>query len=355
MRQIFIIYFLTIITTFYSCKTTNEINQIDFPINKNVKLTEHSTSALIGMPGDVLLHNNFIIILDLQTNNFFHLFLKKDFTYKGSFIRRGAGPNEENFIFPYIKKYSDDEFYYQCQDGLKIAKIEYDSTSLNINSHIKIDLPIEALLDIDFWIMNQIIFTSTKQTPFPKDYSVINIKTQEVSQWGQATPLYSKKNNILINSTISQKLSTINFKENRIASVFNILPLIRIYSIEDEKLIHETYSANPEKNINIIKSNNNEINTNNLTNYYHRIKSTNNYIYALYGGFPVSSYFKDDDIPHNFDFSNEIHIWKWDGTPIMKLKLDRHIFAFDVTEDNKSIIATSVVDVEKLFEIKIPW
>jgi hypothetical protein len=80
-----------------------------------------------------------------------------------------------------------------------------------------------------------------------------------------------------------------------------------------------------------------------------------NYIYALYGGFSVADYFKEGETPHVFDWSGEIHIWKWDGTPVMKLILDRPVFAFDVTPDNKKIIATSVVDVDKLFEAEIPW
>jgi len=39
----------------------------------------------------------------------------------------------------------------------------------------------------------------------------------------------------------------------------------------------------------------------------------------------------------------------------MKLILDRPVIGFDITPDNKKIIATSVVDTDKLFEAKIPW
>jgi hypothetical protein len=92
-----------------------------------------------------------------------------------------------------------------------------------------------------------------------------------------------------------------------------------------------------------------------LINYYHRIKSTDEYIYALYGGFSVNDHFKEGEEPYVFDWSKEIHIWKWDGTPVMKLILDRPVFAFDVTPDNKKIIATSLVNVDKLFEAVIPW
>jgi hypothetical protein len=60
-------------------------------------------------------------------------------------------------------------------------------------------------------------------------------------------------------------------------------------------------------------------------------------------------------LPGVVDFSDEIHIWKWDGTPVMKLKLNRAVFSFDVTPDNKKIIASSIVDVNILFAAEIPW
>jgi len=55
------------------------------------------------------------------------------------------------------------------------------------------------------------------------------------------------------------------------------------------------------------------------------------------------------------DVANEIHVWDWEGNPILKLILDRSIFSFDVTPDNKQLIALSIEDVDKLFLGWIPW
>jgi len=150
---------------------------------------------------------------------------------------------------------------------------------------------------------------------------------------------------------INTKLTTVNAKKNLIASVYDLLPILRIYSLTDGKLIIEQQMSDASNNLGLILTDQSM----KLTNYYHRIKSTDDYIYALYGGYPINDFFAEGRSTFSFDWSREVHIWKWDGTPVMKLILDRPVISFDVTPDNKKIIATSVVDTDKLFEAVIPW
>ncbi len=355
MDKLFLFFSFLFLIAINSCSTSPVTGHADFATEKSMPFKEHNISALMGMPMDMLILSDLIVVLDSQTDNFFHVFSIEDFNYRGSFISKGHGPGEEIFIHPYFKAYSDNEFYYQAAEKLKIALVNKDDDSINIIVEDEYILPTSSLSDIDFFIIDELIFSSNSPRASLKDYFVINNETDEVSEWGEPAPLSNAKINPLLLQTVNQKLSTVNKQNNCIASVYNVLPLLRIYSLESEKLICELQSSTASDNLIVLRTTEVKKEVGDLINYYHRIKSTDEYIYALYGGFSVSSYFQENETPHLFDFSNEIHIWKWDGTPIMKLKLERSVFAFDVSPDNKKIIATSVVDVDKFFEADIPW
>ena len=344
-----------IVLFFNSCNKQPEKNYADFSSVKNIHFNEHTISAILGMSMDMVVMDDLIIILDAQTDNFFHVFSKDDFNYLGNAVKQGNGPNEETIIHPYFKNCGKDKILYQCDDALKIAEVNSSNNRFDFDTHKKYDLPTSMQDDADFFLINNNIFSSTSQLPASKDYFVLNTETNDISEWGESIPLTNKNINPNFIPMINQKLSTVNSKDNLIASVFNMLPILRIYSLEDESLITQLQMTDATNNQQIFLNDEKSNKSKELINYYHRIKSTNDYIYALYGGFSVSDHFKEGETPHVFDFSREIHIWKWDGTPVMKLKLDRPVFSFDVTRDNKRIIATSVVDVDKLFETEIPW
>lgn len=355
MKPLTVFFFVLIVMVLNSCNRPPATNYADFITEKNIQLDEHNISALLGQPHDMMVVNDLIIVLDPKTDRFFHVFLKDNYNYIGSFIRKGKGPGEETHISPFFKVHTNDKFYYKSADDLKMAKIKMDNDSLDIIIHDRYNLPKSSLTDVDFFLVDEFIFSSAGLRAASKDYFVLNNETGELSEWGESIPLSDKKVNPDLIPMINQKLTTINSNDNLIASVFNILPILRIYSLENEKLITELQMSDASNNREIILADQVQNRSKELINYYHRIKSTDDYIYALYGGFSVAGYFKEGETPHVFDWSGEIHIWKWDGTPVMKLKLDRPVFSFDITPDNKKIIATSVVDVDKLFEAEIPW
>ncbi|TCO04435.1 BF3164 family lipoprotein [Natronoflexus pectinivorans] len=350
-----LIYLIFNTLIFHACSRHEEMSHTDFPIEKNILFEEHKISALLGTPMDMVIMNDYVIVLDGTTDMFFHIFSKDNFNYSGSIIRKGGGPNEEYVIFPYFKKIGKNMILYQSADNLKIIEINRSNDFLDIAPNKRYHLPTSSLSDVDFFLINDQIFSSSSQRISSKDYSVINKETGDSFEWGGSVPLLNERVDPQFIPMINQKLTTVNIEKNLIASVYNMLPLLRIYSLDNEIPLIELKMADATINRQIFLKDLDLGGSKQPINYYHRIKSTDEYIYALYGGFSVSEYFKEGEMPHVFDFSKEIHIWEWDGTPVMKLKLDRPVFSFDVTHDNKKIIATSVVDVEKLFVTEIPW
>jgi hypothetical protein len=347
--------FLILIVLVLNACNNKSVPYSDFVSVKNVQFEEHDVSILLGMPMDMLVMNDLVIILDDQTVRFFHVFSKDSFNHLGSFIGKGRGPGEEVAISPYFKIQAKDEILYQSDFDLKVAKIIMTDNSLDMVIHDKYDLPAALRDGSDFFLVNNNIFSSNFIGKASKDYSVFDLKTGKQTEWGGPRPFSEYKASLAQTVTINQKLTTINLKENLIASVFNKLPILRIYSLENEKLIIEQQMSDATHNLEVLLTGQGQPGSGGVISYYHHIKSTDDYIYALYGGFSVMDHFKEGEEPYHFDWSREIHIWKWDGTPVMKLVLDRPVSSFDVTPDNKKIIATSVVNTDKLFEAVIPW
>ncbi len=357
MRNLFIIILFLIILFLNGCNRLTKKDYAEFQSVKTIHLNEHSIPSILGMPADMVVQNDLVIVLDQQADRFFYIFSKERFNFLGNAVRRGRGPKEEIFIAPYFRNYENDKILYQSNDAVKIANIELSSDGLDIVVVDQYDLPELSLMDTDFFKINDYLFSSMSTSPRPasKDYFVICTQTGETFEWGELIPLTEKNVNSNLLPMVKQKLTTVNLEDKLIASVFHMLPILRIYCFETEKLLTELQMTDASENEKILLKDPNLKRGDELINYYYRIKSTSDFIYALYAGISVSEYYKEGEMPQYTDFSDEIHIWKWDGTPVMKLELDRPVFSFDVTHDNKRIVASSVDDVDKLFEAEIPW
>lgn len=356
MRNVSIINVFLIILFFNGCSRFKEKDYTEFQSVKTIHLNEYKVPDILGMPADMVVQNDLVIVLDLKADWLFHVFSKESFDLLGNVIRRGRGPREEIFLAPYFRTYGNDRILFQTNYAVKIAKIELSNEGLDLVVVDHYDLPESSRIDTDFFKINDYLFSSTSLRPASQDYFGLCTQTGESFEWGELIPLTEKKNvDLDLLPMIKEKLTTVNLKDKLIASVFHRLPILRIYNFESESLISELQMADASKNENILLKDPNLKRGNELISYYYRIKSTSDFIYALYAGVSVSEYYKEGEMPQYVDFSDEIHIWKWDGTPVMKLKLDRPVFSFDVTNDNKRIVASSIVDVDKLFLAEIPW
>jgi hypothetical protein len=265
--------FAFIVLFFNGCNRQTEMNYAEFLSVKNIHFDEYNISVILGMPVDMVVLNDLVIILDAQTDRFFHVFSADRFNYLGNAIRRGRGPNEETEIYPYFRKYGNDKILYQSEDAVKIANIKLWNENLDIVVFDQFDLP-ESLLDgADYFKIKDYIFASFSQRPTSQDYTVLCTQTGELFEWGELIPLTGKNVKPDLIPSINQKLTTINSNDNLIASVFNILPILRIYSLENEKLIHELQMSDASNNREIIFAGQ-LLNSKEVINYYHRIKST---------------------------------------------------------------------------------
>jgi hypothetical protein len=245
------ILFVLISLVINACKSPS-VQYSEFLTAKSIQFEEHDVSVLLGMPMDMLLMNDLLIVLDHQTDRFFHVFSKDNFDHVGSFIRKGRGPGEEVYINPFFKIHADDEIIYQSESDLKVVRITLSDNSIDMVIHKKYDLPVAMREGVDFFLVNDIIFNSNYLDTASRDFSVYDMETGQVSEWGEPYYFSDKSIQQSMLPFHNAKLTTVNLKENLIASVFNQFPLLRIYSLETEQLITQLQMSDASHNVEVM-------------------------------------------------------------------------------------------------------
>lgn len=335
------------ITTLAACrKASKQIAMQDFPVKKELVHEQINTPPILFQPVGLILLEDAVITLDLNADSLFQVFKRPSLDYLADFIRRGNGPNEETFIDPFIQPLLGNRFMYRNLTGIKIAEYKPENDTIEITD--KINLPSE-LSDLfhTFKLKNSIIGTRSDM-PTNKEFVAYDITTQEINDFGEEPPYveyeFADKHKI----QLFAKIVTVKPDETKFACVYDKFPILRIYSATG-KLEHESQIQNSQDfPVALVKDNPLGSEIGNIMQNYRMIKSTNQFIYALYIGKTSKEL-----SPGLNDFSNIIHVWDWNGQPIAQLILDNDIFSFDVSEDDKYIIACSLELLDGLYKYKI--
>lgn len=337
-----------------SCKSSTIVEFIEFPVSKNLNFEEIDITNIlaipgdvkIAMPGEITIHNDMIIVWDQETDWFFKIFTFEDFEYLGSLVRKGRGPDEEIDLAPFIRPHMDN-ILYQGTGNIKIARVNNYHNELALEVVQVYELPAEMFDDYDIFMLNGKLYSSNGFRHIERDFQGFCIETGKLFEWGEKLPLsnsqISKLNQLRIPLT---KYTTVIPDSKLIATVYDVLPVIRIYEAENGHLVSEWHKTDRSSNLQILLDNSADHIQDGLVRYYSRIKSTNDYIYALYSGKPVG------DLPKN----NVIHVLDWEGNTVMRFNLNiSSITSFDISPDNRHIVAISILDTNKIFRAEIPW
>lgn len=344
-------YFITIpiLLVFFSCQNPNKYEMIiDFPATTDLSCETITIPAQLFTPAGLILLDSAIITLDLKADTIFQLFKYPSFEHLTSFMKRGSGPNEEIFIDPFIQQISDNKFIYKNLNSVKI--VEYNIHKQNLEVIEEIKLPAE-LMDF-FHIINlgDRIIGVRSDVATNKELTSYDTLTNSIMNFGANYPKVINENRLTDRDKIQlfAKAMTAKPDGKMFACVYDKFPILRIFS-ENGQMIKEVRLKNGQSfPTALTKSNPSDSEIGEITQNYRMIKSTDNYIYALYIGK------KNKDLePGLNDFSNIIHIWDWNGNPISKLVLDNKIFTFDVSKDDKYLIACSLEKLDELYKYNL--
>jgi len=335
----------------YSENTTNqhEIRTFNnFPIISNLIHEKITTEANLYMPVGLLLLDSFLITLDLKADTFFNVFSVPDLKHQGGFITRGPGPEEEILIYPYMSKVSGNTFLYNNVTSVKTATFNKKKNALEIIT--KIELPPEIM---DMWYIlklgDSIIGNKMSQNrKNNREFIGYDLKEKTIFDFGCEYPRVEKKiKDPLQNNQNFGKACVLKPDGSAIAVVYDKFPFLRIYTTTGE-IKHEVRLNNGQSFPYALFDENSSDGFDEVMQNYRWIKSSNHYIYALYIGK------KSKELPMGLnDFSNEIHVWDWDGEPVKKILLDEIIFTFDVDLDDTCLIASSLNSLNALYKYNL--
>ena len=314
-----------------------------FSVEKKATLTQIGIQEVLAMPENLLVHGDKIIVHDAGTDWVFKVFAREGFDFLGNFIRRGKGPMEEVAVPHLFRSIGNDAFLFQSISNVKLAYFRHSGNELDLVILDEFGLPLDMYSDTDFFLLDEKICSSTSFYPVEMDFRCFDIHTFDSYEWGEFAVLQRPRTLAPNDIFYLAKYATVHPDGNFLAIVYQNFPTLRIYCARSGQMLHQLHMADGSGNIEYFERNSF---VEGFITYYCLIKSTSDYIYALYRGTGMSAL---------DDFASVLHIWQWDGTPVMSLELDRAVFSFDVTPDNRQIIASSVVDVDRLFVAEIPW
>jgi hypothetical protein len=342
-----ILYAFTI-TFLLSCSNQREtkIEIIkEFPHSISITHQQINTPPLLFSIGEMQILDSVLVAFDTKSVYFFKIFKLPNFNYIGEYITKGRGPEEEINIDPFFNKLSGNKFIYKSLNTVKFACFNLNENKLEIIKTIQ--LPSE-LLDfshiftfhdsiIGGWIYNQLA---------EKEFVVFSTKEKTMDEFG---PVYSNiVDNIPINTraSIFSKVITVKPDNLRIAVVYDKFQMLRIIDNKGILIKEIRFENSTQLPDGMFKGNVRGIDSNKIILHYQRIQSTNKYIYALYSGKSQADFI---NIEGATDIGTEIHVWNWDGVPIVKIRLDKECSSFAVDPNDKFGISSSVYDIDKLY------
>lgn len=299
-------------------------------------------------PMNILLLKDALVVIDFKSDYFFHVFSYPGFTYSGSFVHRGHGPEEETFIHPSLQQTGENQF--ACQTINFIHRVEYDPASERLAITESLEVPGNLFELQQLFPLGDRYVAWNSSDDFSTELMAYNPSGDKSSSFGAPPPDYGRELSVAQQKMISDKIFSVRSDQTRFAALYYYFPILRIYAA-DGSLLKETRFNNhqlfPEA---AITENRTPLQNNQLMNNYQNIMSTDKHIYGLYSG---KTHEERSENNHS-DFSNEIHVWDWEGNPIRKILLDQEIYSFDVTTDDRILVGSSLHHMDQLFRYELP-
>jgi len=338
------LFLICTLLAFQGCKKKPYEAFSEFPSEVN---PTHQLIEVKGMadPNRILLLNNAVIVLDSKSDFAFHVLNRDDYALAGSFIRRGHGPSEE-MIIQTMMKISENQFFYKSLSHIKVV----DYISQPSEFILRSSTPVYVNDLIAAFMLNGIVYGWNRDA---QEKEFIQYKGPEnIIDFGPEFPLSEK------NFTTQQQIQLFSGKQvtvkpdgNLFAATYTYLPLLRIFDATNGSVQHEIRFENAKPFPDYLISGN-EADWEHVTQNYWFTKSTDSYIYALYTGktFGESGYNRNGPGNAVVDLSNDIHVFDWEGNPVKRIITDKKIFDFDVSADDRILIAISKEDPDHIYK-----
>ena len=321
----------------------------DFPVTVElIHQPIHLTNAIKYPSGFVFL-DSALVVLDLNGDFLLGFFSLVDFAFMYHAIRRGSGPSEEESIFFIENAINDNEFWYKTPFGIKTMRYHPNSGQLN---YLKKIPNCNSFAGVSFLLGDELLGISRQIQS--KEFVKISLVDCEVVDFGADFPEVGKRLSLEEkNKFFSTKSIATKQDGTRFATSYHDFPIIRVFDTQKGFLLADirfkTNQIFPDAKYDPYAKIEEAMRV--TTNYFVS-KGTNQLIYSSYSGkSPIE--LQPNIIQEGFkitDFTNEIHVFDWNGNPVKRIILDQYIFSFGVSPDDKTLVAISMSEPEVLLK-----
>lgn len=326
---------LMITTILYSCSSNKKTEKdyfSSFPKTETIQFKE-IVEFKKGVPQKLMVIDSNLIISNNYSNvsHFFYNYSLKDNKYKKKYFKKGRGPNEilssnggvinnEN-LFVYdvtIKKIVSTDLSIALDTITKKLKFK--------EKHLK-----NYYDEISF--INNKTFLATGVENSQNKASLVDLSTENiVRNFGEYK---NKPSKIPLDAFKDAYTSYIYLRPSggKFVIPYRYTDLIEIYNLKDSSFVTRQGPKvfNPDFEVKGRQGNFYMSKTKKTRKAFVSGMVTDEYIYLLFSG-----HLRTEE---NWSFGKSIYVYDWDGNPIKEIKLDRYIYTFTVTNDNKEIYA----------------
>lgn len=319
----------------------------DFPVSLELSHKPISLGTPIMYPSDFVFLDSALVVLDISGDYFLSFFTLDDYSLINQSIRRGRGPMEEESVFGLFEGMDKNELWYKTLSGIKIVKYNMGEENL---IYIR-DIPNCDSFDGVTYMLNDEVL-GIPQYSQEKEFVKVSTEDCDIVAFGPDFPAIGKKLDMKEKSYLLRNNQiTVKPDGSLFAALYHYFPMLRIFNADDGSLKADIrFENNHEFPLAKIDPNASQTETlSTITNYF-TSHSTSRYIYASYSGESLLD-LQPDIIQEGFkiiDFTNEIHVFDWDGNPVKRLILDKRIFAFAVSPDDKTLLAIPMSEPDNL-------
>lgn len=330
--------FTFLISSILSC--TNEKKEKTY----NVQIPEESISLSgsavpffgeMFRPAKLYISNNKLVVFDDVQKDLFKVFNLPDLNYCYAFSSKGGGPDEFQMIDKESINIIDGNFEIFYRN--KLYRYQIGDSKFTLLKNDDSDLVLTSISPVNnFRHLYDNVYVFNNDLKSGKEFSVINTKEKEESAFGELKPTDDPELKDNPNAFYSKALCS-NKQKKRFAAFYYHRPSFSLYDKKGKLL--KTVSISPE-----------QYSFNPHIMYFVEPYATDKYIYAMW------VFMDKKNVEQDFNaFRPEIFVFDWDGNFVKRIKLDKPIITFAVSEKNNELYAVSFMedDLNKVYKFKL--
>lgn len=304
-----------------------------FPVESRLPVEPIEVEPVLFFLGDMLMVDNYLVTVDMKNDVFFQFFQLPDLNYIGSSKRRGQGPDEEIAVLPLLHKVDATSFAYRTLDKLKIVTFNAETGALDTNKEFLIPEKFSSVLNTAVFEKALVGYdvNGMSDTEFKK----MSLPNLTVEDFGPNFPEVSFQVETEMKNRVFSKVLASHPAGNLLVSIYDKLPLLRIYNAEGEVIAESEFQNHQVAPVAYGKDKLEGVDISATTINYLKVKVTDKFIYGLYAGKTHQELNTDLGIS---DYGNEIHLWDWQGNPVARIFLDRGYSNFAVANDGSYLL-----------------